>query len=42
MSEPEDIVIIKEVKMITGQIAVLYYRKGESDLKRIKIKGDDK
>lgn len=38
---PEDIIIIRESKDIFGNIVVLYVRRDQPDLKRIKIKGDD-
>lgn len=40
--KPEEIIIIKECRTIYGDIAILYIRKDQPGLKRIKIKGDDK
>ena len=42
MSDPEDIIIIRKCKDIFGNIVVLYIRRDQPDLKRLKIKGDDR
>lgn len=42
MTEVEDIVIVARGKDIYGNVVITYYYKGESDLKRIKLEGDDK
>lgn len=40
--KPADIVIVARGRDLNGNIVITYFIKGESDLKRIKLQGDDK
>ena len=42
MTEVEDIVIVARGKDVFGNKVLTYFYKGEPDLKRMKLEGDDK
>ena len=42
MSELEDIVIVARGKDAFGNVVLTYFYRGEPDLKRMKLEGDDK